>query len=182
MHSGQNTDSPRTDEQQPVAPAEETEVQRLTSELEAARRRINELAHAIQAGERDRAEFKERQARERERMIDVEKGTIAGALLEAIDQLELCLQSADDSALARGVRLIREGLLKQAEGLGIERVELVGKPYDPNLAEATDMEMTAQEAQDGRVTAVLKAAYQLKGRVIRPGSVRVAKYVKHADA
>ena len=157
-------------------------VQELTAQLQASHKRVNELAYALQAGERDREQFKERLNRERERMLDVEKGKIGVALIEAIDQLELSLQSADDSPLARGVKLIREGLLKQAEGLGIERVDLTGKPFDPNLAEANDMEITTTEEDDGKVTAMLKAAYLLKGRVIRPGVVRVAKYVKAASA
>lgn len=165
-----------------VSQPEPSETERLTLELEAARRRINELAHAIQAGERDREQFKERQNRERERMLDIEKGTIAQTLLDAVDQLDLCLASVDDSPLAQGVKLIRGSVLKQAEGLGIERVELIGKPFDPNFAEANDLVMTDQESQDGRVAAVVKAAYTLKGRVIRAGVVRVAKYVKHGKA
>ncbi len=151
-------------------------------EVERLRARVNELAHALQAGERDREEFKQRQARERERMIDVEKGNIAVTLIEAVDELDLALGQADGSPFAQGVKLVRDNLMKRAEALGIERVELVGLPYDPNLAEAADMEMTTTEAEDGRVSAVLKAAYQLKGRVIRPGQVRVAKYVKPAQA
>lgn len=158
------------------------EVSELKSQLEAARKRINDLAHALQAGERDREEFKQRQARERERMLDVEKGNVATTLLEAVDQLDLCLMAADDSPLARGVKLIRESILKQAEGIGIERIELLGRPFDPNLAEATDMELCATEAEDGKITAVTRAAYQLKGRVIRPGAVKVARYVKPAEA
>ena len=166
----------------PSDDAIDTQVQQLTEQLDAARKRVNELAHALQAGERDRAEFKERLNRERERMLDVEKGKVAVTLLEAVDHLDLCLQSADDSPLARGVKMIRESVLKQAEATGIERVDLSGKPFDPNLAEASDMELTTEPDEDGKIVLVLKAAYQLNGRVIRPGVVKVAKYVKPASA
>lgn len=167
---------------EPERPPLDPEVQLLTQQLQAAHKRVNELAHAVQAGERDRTEFKERLTRERERMLDVEKGKVAVTLLEAVDQLDLCLQAADSSPLAKGVQLIRESILKQAEAVGIERVELAGHPFDPNLAEASDMELTTTPEEDGRVVLVLKAAYQLNGRVIRPGVVRVAKYVKAASA
>jgi molecular chaperone GrpE len=103
-------------------------------------------------------------------------------LLEAVDQLDLSLLAADDSPFARGVRLIRESVLKHAESTGIERVELLGRSFDPNLAEATDMEITGVEQDDGKIVAVLKACYQLKGRVIRPGTVKVARFVKPAQA
>ncbi len=165
-----------------AARPDETEVVRLTQELEAAHRRINELAYALQAGERDREEFKQRQTRERERMLDVEKGTVAVTLLEAVDQLDLCLMAAEDSALAQGVRLIRESILKQAEKTGIEKRPLEGASFNPNYAEASDMELTTSESEDGKIVSVLKACYELKGKVIRPGVVKVAKYVKPADA
>ncbi len=159
-----------------------SEVARLSADLEAARKRIDELARAYQAGERDREAFKQRVSREREQLLDVERGNVALTLLEAIDELDRCVQNADESALAKGVRLIREGLLKKTEAMGIERVDLVGRPFDPNLAEASDMELTVKEAEDGFVLAVTRPCYQLKGRVIRPGQVKVAKYVQPAQA
>lgn len=177
-----NHEPETTPDVEPALPPPDSQVQELTEQLQAAHKRINELAYALQAGERDRAEFKERLTRERERMLDVEKGKIAVTLLEAVDQLDLCLQSADDSPLAGGVKLIRDNILKQTEGVGLERVELDGRPYDPNLAEASDMEITFNPDDDGKVVKVLKACYQLNGRVIRPGVVKVAKYVKAASA
>lgn len=176
--------SPETAAQVPpeVLDPKEVELARLTADLEASRKRVDELARAYQASERDREAFKQRLQREREQMIDVEKGKVALVLLEAIDDLDLSLSQADESPLARGVRMIRDSLLKKAEATGIERVDLVGRPYDPNFAEATDMEVTPLEAEDGRVLAVVKACYQLKGRVVRPGQVKVAKYIKPADA
>lgn len=162
--------------------AQPSENERLQADLDAARKRIDELARAYQAGERDREAFKQRLTREREQMLDVERGKVALTLLEAIDQLDLSLQSADDSPLAKGVELIRNNILKKAEASGIERVELVGRHFDPNLAEASDMEVTPNPEEEGRVLSVSRSAYQLNGRVIRPGLVKVAKYVKPADA
>lgn len=160
----------------------DAELQRLTAELEAARTRVNELARALQAGERDREAWKQRQLREREQLLDVERGNVATTLLEAVDELDRCLAAGDTSPLAQGVRLIRDGILKRAEATGIERVELAGLPFDPNLAEATDLEVTGVEADDGKVVAVHKTCYRLNGRVIRPGVVKVARFVKPATA
>lgn len=180
-----------TDADQPVveaaaaAPAptiDPSEVARLTQELEAARKRVDELARAYQAGERDREEFKIRLTRERERLLDVERGTIAVALLEAIDELDLCLVGVAESPLSTGVRMIRDNLLRRAAAQGIEPVALEGKPFDPNQAEASDMEITTEAAEDGKVISVLRGCYQLKGKVIRPGRVKVAKYFAPAQA
>lgn len=167
---------------EPEAAVEVSEVERLTADLDAARKRIDELARAYQAGERDREAFKQRQTRERDQMLDLERGKVSLTLLEAIDQLDLCLQNADESPLAKGVELIRSNILKKAEASGIERVELVGQHFDPTFAEASDMEITPNEADEGRVISVSRPCYSFKGRVIRPGLVKVAKYVKPADA
>jgi molecular chaperone GrpE len=156
----------------------------LRAELEAARKRVDELARAFQSLSSDREDFKQRLSRERERMLDVEKGNIAQVLLDVLDELDLSLQAVpnDDSPFARGVRLIRDGILAKLQSLGIERVDPLGQRFDPNLAEASDVEITSDPANDQKVVGVVRAGYRLKDRVIRPARVKVAKYVKPADA
>lgn len=158
------------------------EVTQLRAELEAARRRVDELARGIQDVMRDRDEFKQRIQRERDRMIEVEKGQVAQAIIEAIDELDLSLAAADGSPFAQGVRLIRDKLLQKLQTNGIERLDLVGRPYDPNAAEAVDMELVSSPGQGDRVLAEQRAAYALRGRVIRPGRVKVGRYVEPAKA
>ena len=161
------------------------EVERLQAELDAARRRVDQLARAYQELERDREEFKQRLSRERERMLDVERGKVATQLLEAVDELDLCLSmgGADaTSGLAKGVRMIRDGLLAKLREAGVERLQLMGQPYDPNTAEATDMEITPHPDEDQRVVAEVRAGYRLKERIIRPGRVKVARYFPPARA
>lgn len=157
-------------------------VAQLEGDLDAARRRVDELARGLQAVERDKEDFKKRISRERERMIDVEKGKVAVILLEAIDELDLSLRMADDSPLAQGVRMIRENMLSKLAALGVERVPLENLPFDPNVAEAMDMEITPNEADDQKVTQEIRAAYRLGDRVIREGRVKVAKYIPPASA
>jgi molecular chaperone GrpE len=179
-------------ERQAEAPAEaeaeaapRSEVSDVASEeLAAARRRIDDLARAYQALERDREDFKARLTRERERMIDVERGNVAQVLLETLDELDLSLKASaeDQSPLAQGVRMIRDGIQKKLAGLGLERISVLNQPFDPNLAEAADMELTASPDDDQRVVDELRAGYRLKDRVIRPARVKVAKYVQPAEA
>jgi molecular chaperone GrpE len=167
---------------EPPPPAVSPEVQKLTADLDAARRRVDELARGLQHSESEREAFKLRLTRERDQLLDLEKAKVATVLLESIDDLELCLSRPDDSALYKGVKLIRDSLIKKAEEFGLERVELKGTAYDPNLAEASDMEVTSNEADDMKVLSVMKAAWRLKGRVLRPGRVKVSRYVKPAEA
>jgi len=164
------------------SPAEPAEVTQLRSDLAAAQRRVDELARGIQDVMKDRDDFKARVNRERERLLEVEKGQVALALVETLDDLDLALASADDSPLAQGVRLLRDKLLQRLQAAGVERLRLLGRPYDPNLAEAVDVEVVASPDQNDRVLEEQRAAYALKGRVIRPGRVKVGRYVAPAKA
>lgn len=177
-----DTASPTGMPETEAASAQPDEVARLQSELEASRRRVDELARGIQDVMRDRDEFKQRIQRERDRMIEVEKGEVAKALIEAIDELDLSLSADDRSPLAQGVRLIRDKLLQKLQASGIERLELVGRPFDPNVAEAVDMELVSSPAHSDRVLAEQRAGYALRGRVIRPARVKVGRYVEPLKA
>src|SRR5262249_16744194 len=109
------SDAPGAD----AAAAELTdEVTQLRAELDAARRRVDELARGLQDVMRDRDDFKQRIQRERERMIDVEKGQVAQSLIEAIDELDLTLAHDDGSPFAQGIRLIRDKLLQKLAANG----------------------------------------------------------------
>jgi len=151
-------------------------------DLEASRRRVDELARAYQAVSQDREEFKARLRRERDQLIDLERGKVAVALVEAVDELDRCLAAGDTSPLAQGVRLIRDGMLQKLQASGVERLSLVGQPFDPNVAEAADMEVTLNPEDDQRVIAEVQAGYRIKDKVIRPARVKVARYVAPAQA
>lgn len=170
--------------QQASPPPDSAERERLEAELSAARRRVDQLARAYQELERDREEFKQRLTRERERSLDLERAQVATTLLEAVDELDLSLSmgGTEGSSLAQGVKLIRDGLLNKLQQKGIERIQVVGLPYDPNTAEATDMEMTVNPDEDQKVVAEVRAGYRLKERIIRPARVKVARYVAPARA
>ncbi len=177
MHDANPEVDPQLDQKDPAL-----DTDRLLTELAAARKRIDQLARAYQAGEKDREDFKLRVNRERERMLDVEKAEVAVTLIEAVDELDMCLRVPDGSQLFEGVQLIHGKMVKQLEQRGIERVDLQGLSYDPQLAEAVDLEVTADPALDGRITEVIRRAYRLKGKVIRPGRVKVARYIEPARA
>lgn len=176
---------PETAPEAPAAASEAAppdEATQLRTELEAARRRVDELARGIQDVMRDREEFKQRLQRERDRLLEVEKGQVALALIEAIDELDHSLAADDGSPFAQGIRLIRDKLLQKLQASGIERLDLVGRPYDPNAAEAVDMELVTSPEKGDRVLSEQRAGYAMRGRVIRPGRVKVGRYVEPAKA
>lgn len=181
--SQHTTEESQPDAEQSDSSVTPTQFEALKAELEAARRRVNDLAWALQAEKSDREEFKQRLTRERERLIDLEKANAAGSLMEAVDEMDLALKAApSDDPLAKGVRLIREKLLSKLVASGLERMAVTGQRFNPNEHEAADMELTTDPDEDQKIVGEVRAGYRLKDRVVRPARVKVARFVQPANA
>ena len=99
-------------------------------------------------------------------------------LLKFGDEIELALRAAgdDESPLAKGVRLIHEGVAKTLSEMGLVRLSLLGNAFDPNVAEAVDVVPVQDEASDGKVVAEIAPGFTLGERIVRPARVRVGRY------
>jgi len=146
--------------------------------------RIDELSRAYAALLEDNKAFRQRQERERARVIESERATVAQALLEAADDLERALAAVRGAAegggdalraLADGVRLSLAGLHKRIAELGAVRIAVAGLPFDPRVAEAVDAVPVASAEQDGLVLQEVRPGWRIGDRVVRPARVRVGR-------
>ena len=94
------------------------------------------------------------------------------------DSLELGVSAAGDDADAARVREGMELTLKLMasafEKLGIEVVDPVGQPFDPDLHQAMSMQ-DGEGTESGTVLSVVQKGYRLNERLVRPALVVVAK-------
>jgi len=104
-----------------------------------------------------------------------EKARLLHDLLPLADHLEMALQHADGSAdsLRQGVELTLKSFLDTLQRHGVEPMETVGKPFDPNLHEAVGVELE-HEVASGTVVAEERKGYLLNGKLLRPARVRVS--------
>jgi len=80
----------------------------------------------------------------------------------------------DDSVERKGMTMIRAQLEDVLKKHGVEAIHAaVGKPLDPNTAEA--IERVASEKESGTVLEEVEQGYTLHGKVVQPVRVRVAK-------
>jgi len=149
-----------------------------SAELTATKARLEEVTRAYSAMFNDQKDFRSRLEREKDRVLEAERGKIALHLLQVGDELERALSVAQDDQgpLGKGVRLIHEGLGKTLASLGLERFVVVGQPFDANLAEAVDLVAVSEEALDGHVVAEVTPGFRLGGKVLRAARVRVGRY------
>ena len=100
----------------------------------------------------------------------------AADLLAVCDSLEMAL-AADGTLSVESLQEGSEATLKLLETVmqrfGIEQLDPLGEPFDPNLHEAMTMQ-PSEGAEAGSVITVFQKGYALNGRLLRPARVVVA--------
>lgn len=133
-------------------------------ELTAERDEYRDIAQRVQAEfENFRKQSIARQAAE----VDRATGAFAEALLPVLDAAEAAYVAHPDE-----VGPLFNLLLGELRKRGLEPMELLDQPFDPNLADAV-----AHEPGDGgepRVAEVLRSGYTWKGKTLRAAMVRTA--------
>jgi len=154
----------------------EAEIGKLATELEDTRQTLL----------RRQADFDNYRKRiERERGEDSKRTTarLIEALLPIIDSFEQALASHREPEYAnyqKGFELIYKQLVENVSKLGAERIDPVGKPFDPHVHQAMDRTETLEHA-DGTILQVFQPGYVFHGRVLRPAMVRVAVHPSGAS-
>jgi len=122
--------------------------------------------------------MKKRFQKDRQDLIKYGNETLTKQLLPVADNLEKALDHSKDEnsieALREGVDLTLKGLLNVLEKAGVEVVESVGAPFDPNFHQAVS-EQEDDRAAPGTVLKELQKGYLLNQRLIRPAMVIVNK-------
>ena len=115
---------------------------------------------------------------EKERFEDSKRATarVIEGLIPVIDGFEHALaahREAEYENYRKGFELIFKQLLDNVTKLGAERIDPLGKSFDPHLHQAVDRAETTEHA-DGTILQVFQPGYVFHGRVLRPAMVRVA--------
>ena len=99
-------------------------------------------------------------------------------LLSVVDNLERALESSGNeqgnAALTEGIELTRKGFMDVLGKYGVESVDPMGEPYNPDTAQAMSM-VEQPDVEPNSVVAVMQKGYTLNGRLLRPAMVMVSK-------
>nr|WP_315346915.1 nucleotide exchange factor GrpE [Hoylesella enoeca] len=131
---------------------------------------------------RSMAEFENYKKRTRKEVADLilnggEKAV--AAILPVIDDMERAIDNAgkakDIKALEEGWELIFKKLVKTLEGLGVKKIDTVGKDFDVDYHEAVAMVPGMGDDKKGKVIDCVQAGYMLNDKVIRHAKVAVGQ-------
>ena len=131
--------------------------------LLAEREQLTDDARRLKA---DFENYRKRVAAQQIDEIDRATGKLVESLLPVLDACEAAFTHG-----ANGVEPIWSALIGSLQKQGLEALDLEGKEFDPNLAEA----VMHEEGDGGApvVGAVLRTGYLWKGKVLRAAMVKV---------
>jgi molecular chaperone GrpE len=101
-------------------------------------------------------------------------------LLPVLDSLEKAVEvseavaSDDDDPQLEGIRLCSKLFVDVLTREGVEALDPLGEPFDPNLHEALSM-IENPDLEPNSVMAVIQKGYRLNERLVRPAKVMVSK-------
>jgi molecular chaperone GrpE len=129
--------------------------------------------------QRSRAEFANYQKRSKSQ-ADADRvyavGTLARDLLDGLDNLQRATSALRASAapgITEGLEMVHKQLLATLAKHGVEPIEALSRPFDPNQHEAVVQQPDA-EHPEGTVVAELTKGYKIHDRVLRPSKVAVS--------
>jgi molecular chaperone GrpE len=148
-------------------------------ELESARQEAGEARADMLRMQADMENLRKRLVREHEKSRRLALERFMGDLLPVVDSLERGLEAAEDpaatvEALKEGKELIRKMLAKAMGDHGLQVIDPVGEPFDPEIHEAMTM-LPSEEFEENIVMEVLQKGYRLHERLIRPAKVVVSR-------
>lgn len=162
-------------------------------ELEARTRAAEQQARDVQARfekvrddlRRETDEVRQRLNRSADERAQREKASFVTSLLPALDNLRRAVDAAESGgsqeSLMDGLRGTIQGFENALAQAGVESVEALGQPFDPEMHEAVDTKEVEPE-REGIITAEYSAGYRMGKQLLRPARVQVGRAREEAQA
>jgi molecular chaperone GrpE len=142
--------------------------------------RLAEVLAAYRQLKSENADYRERMTRNIERRFGERRERLLLKFIEILDNLDRALEAAERSfvnePLVDGLILVRTQLLQTLQDEGLERVPVLGLPYDPEIAEAMETQAVDDPDHHHLVVKELLRSYRFDARIIRHGHVVVGQY------
>ncbi|MDZ4289111.1 MAG: nucleotide exchange factor GrpE [Prosthecobacter sp.] len=121
--------------------------------------------------------FRKRAAKEAQDTRAYANADVLRSLFPILDTFEVGLEAAraesEKSMIFMGLSMVLRQFQDLLRDHGVQEVEALGKPFDPNIHEAVSQEASATVAE-GTVLRVLRRGHKLKDRLLRPATVVVS--------
>lgn len=145
----------------------------LQVQLEASRKDNEELFRKLQYLQADFENFRKRTGRETETILRFAHEALVARLLPVLDDFDATLANVKDDA-AKGIRMVRDNLLKALQEAGLQEIPASGEKFDPYVHDCVQ-QVPDEDLEDGMVKEVVRKGYRFHEHVLRPAQVVVVK-------
>lgn len=156
----------------------EAEEAAIAADLAKARAEAESYLDDLRRLQADFDNYRKRTLREQTARTASASQALVARLLPVLDNFELAVSSAEQSRdfdrMLKGVEMVFGELREVLESEGLVRIEAEGKPFDPERHEAV-IAVEEEDTEPGMVVDIVRAGYELRGKVLRPAMVKVAK-------
>jgi molecular chaperone GrpE len=144
-----------------------------SSELDAERKRNEELLSRLKYLQADFENYRKRVSRETEAVVKFANEALLARLLPVLDDFDAALAHLDGEE-SKGVRMVQDNLWKALRAAGVEEIAAMGQKFDPYVHDCVQ-QVPDPEREDGVVLEVVRKGYRLQDHVLRPAQVIVVK-------
>ena len=155
-------------------------IDKLKKELEEKNKKIMELEDKVKYSQAEIINYRKRKEEEVSTRLKFANQELISELIIILDNFERAIRLDDNnlndelSKFLKGFKMMYASFDELLKKHGLEEIPAYHKMYDANTMEAL-MTDSDPDYEDDEVLEVLLKGYKLKGRVIRPASVRVNK-------
>ena len=152
------------------------EAEALKAKLDAAEKNAAQLKDQLLRVAAEYDNYRKRTSREADQKFNDGVSYAVGQIIPIMDTLEMAANApCADENYKKGVTMTLEKAGKAFQTLRVEEMEVLGKPFDPNLMNAVQ-QVPAQEGQEsGTVVTVYQKGYKLGDKIVRHATVVVAE-------
>jgi len=146
------------------------EISKLKDEIGILKKQADEFKNKYLRALADYQNYEKRVNEEKRELIKTANKELILKILPFLDHLEKAEIFVKNSDL----KIIKDNFVKVLKEIGVEKMSLLRKEFDPYLAEAIDV--IAGE-KDNIIVEILRDGYQFHGKVIRIAQVKVSKKI-----
>ena len=156
-------------------------VKKLRDDLKKARAEKDEYLVGWQRAKADYVNLQKELDSVRLNSSTLAKEKMAKNLLPVLDSFDMAFANKEawekvDANWRTGVEYIFAQFMTGLSDSGIEKIDKVGVPFDPNLHQSIESIPTTDQSKDHTIEKILQAGYKMGDRIIRPARVNIYEY------
>ncbi len=145
-------------------------IDKFTQEINSLKQQVEEFKNKYLRALADYQNLEKRIDQERFELMRMGNKNLLIKIIPFLDNLEKAEVFVRDS----GLKISKDHFMQILKEAGLEEIDLLGKDFDPNFAEAIDI---IPGKEDNKVVKVLRKGYKFEDKIIRVAQVKVSKII-----